>query len=95
MVLFFSDEHEHCYLVDVATATVGPQEPQSRTTLPHPPTHSSSSLTSCPKASLNNTVLLEYLSMFSFHKLFATTAISVLIDPHSSLSSLLSSSAEE
>ncbi|KAH3881978.1 hypothetical protein DPMN_005906 [Dreissena polymorpha] len=95
MVLLFSGEHEHCYRVDMAMATVGPQEPQSRTTLPLPPTHRSSPLISCPIASLNNTGLLEYLSMLSFHKLFSTTVISVLIDLHSSLSSLLSSSAEE
>ncbi|KAH3878832.1 hypothetical protein DPMN_002732 [Dreissena polymorpha] len=80
-------EHEQCYRVDVATAPVGPpgasvQENPSPLLIP-----SSSPLTSCFKASLNNTGLLEYLSMLSFLKLFSTTAMSVLIDPHSCLSS--------
>ncbi|KAH3781924.1 hypothetical protein DPMN_159833 [Dreissena polymorpha] len=77
----------------MATAPVGPPG-ASVQDIPSPPLiPSSSPLTSCFKASLNNIVLLECLSMLSFYKLFSTTAMSVLIDPHSCLSSLLSSSA--
>ncbi|KAH3862383.1 hypothetical protein DPMN_025349 [Dreissena polymorpha] len=75
------------------TAPVGPpgayiQDNPSPCLIP-----SSSSLTSCFKASLNNTILLECLSMLSFYKLFSTTAMSLLIDPHWCLSSKLSSCA--
>ncbi|KAH3818927.1 hypothetical protein DPMN_120655 [Dreissena polymorpha] len=95
MVLLISGEHEHCYRVDVATAPVGPPGASVQDNPSPPMTHRSTPLTSCLKASLNNTILLECLSKLSFHKLLSTTAVSVSIDQHSSLSSLLSSRAEK